>query len=236
MPPYSADADGRAILVFDLDDTLYLERDFVRSGFAAVGQYLERERGITRFAEACWNLFVSGERARVFDTALAQAGLPRDAHDIATLVEVYRSHRPAISLAQDAARFLAADTRTKALITDGPAQTQQAKIDSLGIAEHFGLVLTTGSWPAGYGKPHPRAFEQVMHWSGAPAGQHIYIADNPAKDFLAPRKLAWRSVQINRPGRIHDPVPRAATHAADVEISSFDELPAIIGGLVRQFD
>ena len=33
------------VVTFDLDDTLYLERDFVRSGFAAVGAWLATERG-----------------------------------------------------------------------------------------------------------------------------------------------------------------------------------------------
>jgi putative hydrolase of the HAD superfamily len=234
MPPYSADADGSAVLVFDLDDTLYLERDFVRSGFVAVGEYLERQRGITGFAEICLGLFSDGLRSKVFDAALAQMALPCGAQDIATLVEVYRCHRPLISLAPDAARFLAADTCKRAMITDGPAQTQRAKIESLGIAGLFGLVLTTGSWGEGFGKPHPRAFAQVMQWSGAAARQHIYIADNPAKDFLAPRQLHWRSVQVNRPGRIHDPAPCAPTHAADAEICSFDELAAIVSRLVRQ--
>ncbi len=234
MPPYSADADGSAVLVFDLDDTLYLERDFVRSGFAAVGEYLDRERGIAGFADACRGLFADGLRSRVFDAALERLALPCSPAEIATLVDVYRNHRPCISLAEDAARFLAADTRRRAMITDGPAHTQRAKIDSLGIAGHFGLVLATGSWGEGFGKPHPRAFEQVMQWSGAPARQHIYIADNPAKDFLAPRQLRWKSIQVNRPGRIHDPAPCAPTHAADAEICSFDELAAIVSRLVRQ--
>ena len=29
-----------SVIVFDLDDTLYLERDFVRSGFAAVDRWV----------------------------------------------------------------------------------------------------------------------------------------------------------------------------------------------------
>src|SRR5882762_1725218 len=48
--------------VFDLDDTLYLERDFVCSGFEHVGIYAEKELGIPNFAERAWSLFVAGHR------------------------------------------------------------------------------------------------------------------------------------------------------------------------------
>lgn len=222
----------RAILVFDLDDTLYLERDFVRSGFRAVGTHVAQIEGFTGFGEICWELFANGLRNRVFDAALAQAKMPQDEQIIARLVDIYRSHSPEIALAQDAAGFLARGDRfTRAMITDGPEKTQNAKIASLGIGREFGLILTTGSWAAGYGKPHLRAFSEVMIWSGAPPEHHIYIADNPAKDFLAPRKLGWRSVQINRGGRIHDPEPPAEPYAAQAEITSFEELPLIISDL-----
>ena len=51
-------------LVFDLDDTLYLERDFARSGFAAAGDWLQQELGIGGFAETGWRIFEAGDRAR----------------------------------------------------------------------------------------------------------------------------------------------------------------------------
>ena len=38
-------------VVFDLDDTLFPEREFVLSGFAAVDAWLRNNRAITGFAE-----------------------------------------------------------------------------------------------------------------------------------------------------------------------------------------
>jgi putative hydrolase of the HAD superfamily len=40
------------LIVFDLDDTLYLERDFARSGFEAAGAWLYRQAGVPGLAEA----------------------------------------------------------------------------------------------------------------------------------------------------------------------------------------
>lgn len=42
-------ADPSILVIFDLDDTLFLERDFVRSGFAAVGRWMARTIGISNF-------------------------------------------------------------------------------------------------------------------------------------------------------------------------------------------
>ena len=52
-----------------------------------------------------------------------------------------------------------------------------------------------------------------------------YVADNPEKDFVAPRRMGWRTVQINRPGRLHEGVT-APIDPAEREIDSFDGLLA----------
>ena len=46
------------LFVFDLDDTLILERDYVHSGFQTVGRHLWRSRGLDGFAEEAWRLFL----------------------------------------------------------------------------------------------------------------------------------------------------------------------------------
>ncbi|AKQ41687.1 hypothetical protein CP97_06115 [Aurantiacibacter atlanticus] len=216
------------VLVFDLDDTLYLERDFARSGFAALDDYLNSSRGLAGFAEACSRKFDAGIRGNIFNAALEELGCAEEDTFIHELVNLYRSHEPRISLADDARIFLDNNRQPLALITDGPAATQNAKIDGLGIRSTFGHIVTTGAWPKGFGKPHPRSFKQVMAWSGQKAGDHIYIADNPAKDFLAPRDLGWRTVQINREGRVHDPVPPSLAHCADNEIETLDQLAGVL--------
>src|SRR6266436_3783313 len=89
-------------VVFDLDDTLYLERDYVRSGFAAVGEWVRTQFGLTSFAERAWNLFQEGFRRNIFDLALEEISLPASSETIKKMVRVYRSHVPDIRLAEDA--------------------------------------------------------------------------------------------------------------------------------------
>jgi len=211
------------VVVFDLDDTLYLERDFALSGFAALGRRLETRHGITGFAEECTRLLDEGVRGSIFDRALATLGVAESGIAIADLVALYRRHRPKIALAPDAARLLDRVAHLSgALVTDGPARMQAGKVGALGIATRLGRLVLTGMLPPGCGKPHPMPFQLVERWSGRAPHDHVYIADNGAKDFVAPRARGWRTVQILREGRIHRGDPPTAAHAADVVVDTLD--------------
>jgi putative hydrolase of the HAD superfamily len=211
------------VVVLDLDDTLYLERDFARSGFAAVGRHLEQSHGITGYAAECARLLDEGHRGTVFDAALAALG--QAVIEVAPLVTIYRCHVPDIVLAGDAERLLARlATRASAIITDGPAQTQGNKVAALGLYDRIGKVILTGLLPEGCGKPHAMAYEMVEQWSGRPAAEHVYVADNAAKDFVTPRARGWATVQILREGRIHACTAPTPDHAAHHVVSSLDQL------------
>lgn len=212
-------------VVFDMDDTLYLERDYVRSGFGAVGRWLQRNRGIGGFAEIAWALFEEGRRGDIFDRTLER--LPPVGVTVGELVMRYRRHRPRISMAPDAERWLQrkGGCIPLALISDGPPSSQSRKVTALGLRDFgFAPIILTDRWGERFRKPDARAFRAVERRLGLEGSRLVYVADNPAKDFLAPRRLGWTTVQIVREGAIHAPVPAAADRAADRVISTLDEL------------
>ncbi|MFD1794968.1 HAD family hydrolase [Paracoccus aurantiacus] len=210
-------------IVFDLDDTLYLERDFAFSGFDAVGAYVASRHGITGFAKICRELFDGPHRSAIFDEALRIAGLA-GRQPVAELVALYRGHDPQVALCPDAKRFLNAGRGPFGLITDGPEATQRAKIAALGLDAFCDQVIPTGQWPKGFGKPHPRAYEEIE--ASARGRRCVYVADNAAKDFVTPNRLGWLTVQILRPERVHDGAAPDAEHAAQTVITSLDQLEA----------
>ncbi len=213
------------LVVLDLDDTLYLERDFALGGFSALEPLVCERIGRSGFAAACRTLFEAGVRGRIFDDALAALGGPVEAELIPDLVEAYRAHSPRIALAPDAARFLArVPPGDCALISDGPAAMQRAKLRALGLEDKLGKIVLTGDLPPGCGKPHPMAYARIEQWSRRAAGAHVYIADNAAKDFLEPRRRGWMTIQILRPERVHAGHPSSPAHAAQFTITSFDAL------------
>src|SRR3546814_4889204 len=120
-----------SVVVLDLDDTLYLERDYVRSGFKAVEQWLVLERAAAGFSDTCWRLFEGGHRGDIFDQGLLELGLDSHAALVAQLVTVYREHHPDIALQPGARRFLEASRpgQAIALLTDGHLVSQQRQIE-----------------------------------------------------------------------------------------------------------
>ena len=48
-----------------------------------------------------------------------------------------------------------------------------------------------------------RCFEEMAGRLGLQHSQLAYVADNPAKDFVAPNTLGWLTIRIRRPGTKH---------------------------------
>src|SRR6266705_2275465 len=192
-------------LVFDLDDTLYLERDYVHSGFEHVGAYTERELGIPNFAERAWSLFSAGHRAKIFEEILQEQSIHLERSALDHMVGLYRSHSPKIWLLPDALHCLnVLRGRVRlAIISDGPVEAQRSKVAVLRLDQWFDPILLTEELGRGYSKPSDASFRLVQERFGLAAGCCCYVADNPAKDFVAPRKLGWRTIRIRRIGGLH---------------------------------
>jgi putative hydrolase of the HAD superfamily len=190
------------VIVLDLDDTLYLERNYVRSGFQAVDHWLKIYRSFEGFFDEAWSLFESGARGTIFNMVLEGRGL-RDANLVKDLINVYRSHMPLISLESDAVEFLCSYRLEElALITDGPAISQWAKIKALNIEKYIGTIIVTSDLGSNYSKPNPASFERIQ--GTLDGNECVYIADNPLKDFIAPASLGWMSsIRIRRTGSLH---------------------------------
>jgi len=195
-------------VVFDIDDTLYLERDYVRSGFMHAGRLVEKRFGVKGFSDAAWKLFLEGKRGNIFDLTFKRIGLPASESVTRELVDAYRNHAPAISLAEDAQHCLdRLNTHCDlALISDGPIASQQNKAHALRLDRWIGLMIFTDKWGANFYKPHPRAFLTVQSEVAANPNQCMYVGDNPNKDFTAPNKLGWTTVRVRREGGLHSDI------------------------------
>ena len=215
-------------IVLDIDDTLYLERDYVRSGFDAVSRWAQRDLGIDDFGARAWAAFESGARNTIFDDVLTECGVRSDDAVITELVARYRTHAPSITLATDAREGLDRWHGTVALaaVTDGHLSSQQAKARALGLDAWTSTVVFTASLGAGKGKPDPGSFELVQEELGVDGKSCVYVADNPAKDFGGPRSLGWRTVRIRRRLGLHTGVDSG--NDVDHEIANLHQLDAVL--------
>jgi putative hydrolase of the HAD superfamily len=214
-------------VVFDLDDTLYPEEQFVFSGFAAVGRLLQERFGLDHDPAArCRTLYESSDRGRVFDRLVEELRLPASDSLVPELIACYRNHRPEISLFADAEEVLSAwrGRLPMGLISDGYFETQSAKVDALGLVARLDPILLTGQWGRAFWKPHPRAFEEIQRVWGCQGPECVYIADNPAKDFGGPRRLGWQTVRVRRQGGVYAEAEAAEGGQPDQTVETLTDI------------
>ena len=208
-------------IVFDLDDTLYAERDYVHSGYQAVQEALAQ---MPRSSPQCphaaqwlWGRFQQGQAAGAFDALSDEYGLGLSPAEISALVTAYRNHRPTIRPYGGAAAMLGRfhELAPLGLLSDGFMPAQQLKLDALKLGRFFDAVVFTETLGANreFWKPAPQGFEAISKQLGAAGADCAYVSDNPAKDFVAPNALGWRTIQFLRPAQgqlhIHKPAPPA---------------------------
>lgn len=223
---------SRAV-VFDLDDTLYLESEYVASGFRAVAGELGRRTGMPHqglFA-FLWERFASGKRGDHFDRLLEHHPGLSSIANTAELISLYRNHPPAIGLLVGVRETLALLEEAGVqlgLITDGPVASQTAKIRTLGLESRIAHRVQTDNWGLQYRKPCTRAFVHMASRLEVNPEQCIYVGDNPQKDFTGPNLLGWNTVRLRMPSQLHfrvDPEDGASSPRAEVhsiaELSGF---------------
>ena len=175
-------------VVFDLDDTLYKEREFVYSGFRAVADFIGARTGNITY-ERMVSLFEAGE-TDVFKEVLDERNLLIEK---AALIRIYREHSPKLCLKPEVGRLLTELVESGHLlgiITDGRSLTQRNKIRALGLDQWIENIVI--SEEIGVVKPAPASFLEMQNrFAGRPLA---YVGDNLAKDFLAPKRFGWTTI------------------------------------------
>ena len=186
-------ADGRRLVVLDIDDTLYLERDCGRSGVTAPwAPGPARSWGSTAWASGPGPCSRRGFGARSSTMpspapASRTSARPRAPGSGRGLPVARTDHRDA-GRRRSVARP-PAPARGAAVVTAGPLTSQHAKAEALQLSRWADLIVFTETLGPGRGKPHPAAFEQLEREVGLRGDRCAYVADNPAKDFVAP--IGW---------------------------------------------
>jgi putative hydrolase of the HAD superfamily len=219
-------------VVFDMDDTLYPERDYARSGFRAVAAWAEAHLGIPArlgFVELN-DLFEAGIRGGTFDRWLLAHGIhPQEW--IHPLVSVYRKHTPALTPFPEVRQVLKAlGGRYKlGLLSDGYLETQRLKLDALDLARCFDAIVFSDQWGREAWKPSVRPFLAILKELNLAPNRVVYVADNPRKDFVGPKRLGMPSMWLRWSGGEYTGLePPTRDHAPDATIACLDQLGAAL--------
>lgn len=179
--------DQNTVVVFDLDDTLYNEIEYLKSAYRCIAQNIAQDSWAKLYAHM-FSLYRTGEN--VFDFLIKEHSCDKN-----ELLNLYRYHKPSIhtfpGVLELFQKIKQKDGKV-AVITDGRSKTQRNKINSLGIetlVDHIVISEEIGSE-----KPNKNNFlavENVFNRS-----THYYIADNVRKDFEGPQSLGWQCILL----------------------------------------
>ena len=175
-------------IIFDLDDTLYSEKEYVKSGFKAVSDYLGGN-----YEEKLWHFFELGKPA--IDELLNALGREAEKNKV---LGIYRSHKPSIRLYPDVLETITELKNSNikiGLITDGRPEGQRNKIIALGLESLCDDVIITDELGGiQFRKPCDIAFRTLLTRWKLPANKVAYVGDNVNKDFQAPNQLGMKSI------------------------------------------
>lgn len=184
-------------VIFDLDDTVYSEREYVWSGFQEIAKHFP---DVSNLAEKLWSVFLNGDKAidKVFDAE----GLAQYKSDA---LKIYRFHTPNIHLYPGVAEMLQRimqSGRQIGIITDGRPEGQRAKLFSLNLNIQ-NVIITDELGGPEFRKPNPIAFKLMKEKMQLQYKEMIYIGDNLQKDFIAPSSLGMRNIYFNNPSGLY---------------------------------
>jgi len=218
-------------ILFDLDDTLYLERDFVKSGFKAISVIIQEDNGISERVvfDRLWSIFKTGKRKNIFDYYINE--FEEINYSVNELVVLYRTHTPNINLIPGIEEYLLSLNKDYklGLITDGFIHTQKNKINALGLNTIFDEILITDGLGREFWKPSIVPFSKICDKLEVCPSEAIYIGDNPKKDFKGPKQLGMGSIRLRlKEGEHYESEPYNDNFAPVLDIYSVENLKAEI--------
>lgn len=236
-----SEIDYHGIVVgFDLDDTIFRERDFCRSGFRfLLNPELYKVQGVADYPDeaSLETLYHKMESAltrrdnpftefeNFFRPLVESAG---EVWDLDEHILAYRNHLPSITPEQEVIEtmdFLSRRGVRMALITDGRSNTQRRKIEALGLEKYVAPDLILISEETGSDKHSKEMFATLVRRFPEASGFY-YVGDNVAKDFHQPNLLGWTTIQVpTHPDNVHPAVePESPLHAPSRKLNSLPDL------------
>jgi putative hydrolase of the HAD superfamily len=189
-------------VIFDLDDTLYNEFLFVKSGFKVVAKYLASLNQVNfSESEILEQLLIElseNGRGKVFNNLIIKLNLSEEKY-LSTLIFLYRNHIPNEIKLDPKMKLLLekliSDRKRLGVITDGIYVTQKNKTDILLKNLPIEFIIHTDALGQKLWKPSPEPFKVALNLLKLDPNETVYIGDNPTKDFkgakIAQMKTIW---------------------------------------------
>ncbi len=183
-------------VIFDVDDTLYLEMDYIRSGFRLLTEYLHSLNipAVLEDFVACFQT----NAGDAIDLYLHRIGAyNKSLHQ--SLLSIHRAHIPNIQpfdYVEELLLWLKEKGLRLGVISDGTALAQNNKLMGLKLHHYFDDIVFSDA----LGGPHCRkpcdvSFRYIQKQMNIPFENMLYIGDNLDKDFYPVTHLGMQGIQ-----------------------------------------
>lgn len=206
-------------VVFDLDDTLFKERDFLKSAY----RHISKKLASTNTLQEDIFLFMYEaymHKKDAFSEVLEKCKSELTKEDL--LIE-YRFHYPDIKMDSETKGlldYLKENGMEIGLLTDGRSITQRNKITALDLHNYVKDTNIIISEEFGSEKPSPLNY-QYFESQYPSVTNFIYVGDNPQKDFITPNKLGWKTFGLLDNGEnIHKQVYSSQNYQPQIWVKS----------------
>lgn len=177
-----------------------------------------------------WRLKIRASRRETVRLGLARLGL-RDKVLAAEIGDAFSDHREqAMTLfpgVHETLDRLRAEGLGLALVTNGAAEVQRAKIERFDLEGRFDRILIEGEF--GAGKPEPEVYLHLLAWFGLAPDQAWMIGDNLDWEVVAPQRHGMTGIWCNCHGAT---LPTKGNVRPDHVITDIPEVLTLLG--IRQ--
>ena len=219
-----------AAVLFDLDDTLYDQRQWLDGAWKAVaGRAAEWGVADPVALEAALRAAAADgtDRGGIIDNALVAVqarGVP-----VAPLVAAFRAHEPTRldPYPGVAAALLSLARRVPlGLISDGDPIVQRGKLTALDLGAYFTTVVFSDEYGRAHRKPDRLPFQVALGALGVDPGDAVYVGDRPAKDVAGPAAVGMPAIRVRTGEWRDEPDDARAWACVDTVLDAIDVLHA----------
>ncbi len=181
-----------SVVGFDLDNTLFDQTEYEFEIFKEIAKTVESlyQLKSDTYFKALQQVYYSGSKEHSFDQAMLKCTrvLPLNWEETMKvhILPLYRSHVPTqLTLFETSLpllEILKKSNKKLLLITNGRVETQNAKIDTLGLRAYFDLILISDSYVPLARKPDTKMFEDALIYFNISSEEMIYVGDDLVRD------------------------------------------------------
>ncbi|MCD2224810.1 HAD family hydrolase [Listeria cossartiae] len=223
-------------LIFDIDDTAYDQLKPFESAFKTVfgtANQLKIESLYVKsrfYSDEVYHRVVRGEMPKAemhvyrITQALADFDYQITKREAEAFQRAYEQNQRKIELSPGIKEILTWAKKnqiTMGIITNGPKEHQQHKINDLQINDWIPVANTFISGKVGIEKPDKKIFELVAKEIGIDSAETYYIGDSFENDVIGSKSAGWHSIWLNRRDHLE---PKDAVYRPDYCVENEQEL------------